>query len=275
LFHRINKRNLTPATATAVSSASSASPTQTREVHFVDKHGEFAAAQKPEKRTNTPLTPVKAEYASNGEFTEDQLYEHLLAYEKARYYHATLDRNAESILRSGLKRDHGGQEDGASGIADKSSQQSNQGKIFLGGDRATSLYYERQIRSDPSATLETLRIFLPPEQDPDLPRDLADNDNEAFWTSEFDVPPEHILRGRVSEAPLEAMQSVFEVVRRWHPNPESVTTEEVIKRHKEAIKRGLTVHAWRPGSNGRDRFIRDVRDPQQGINSINEGYESD
>src|SRR4029077_10127982 len=101
---------------------------------------------------NSPLTPVRDAYNGGGKFTLGELYEHLTAYEKARYFHATKDRNVGSILEGGLDRRHGGSAEGASATADPGSVEGNRGKIFVGGDRKTALYYEQQVRGDQTST---------------------------------------------------------------------------------------------------------------------------
>lgn len=229
-------------------------------------------------RTNTPaLRPIRHAYDDDGEFSLAELHEHVTAYEHARYFQATKDRNIASIMAEGLDRKYGGQAEGASATADPGSVESNKGKIFLGGDRKTALYYEQQLRSDKLATPETVRVFLNKDAAETMVGDFGDTGNEAYWTAETDIPPEHILRGRIRDASREQLTRIFSVVRQWYPDPSSVTVEEVIARHMEAIERGLTAHAFRPGGMNRGRFVRDVvRNPRRGIQSgFDEGYESD
>ncbi len=226
-------------------------------------------------RTRSPLSPVRDDYAQDGNYSLEQLREHLTAYEKARYYHATKDKNVASILKGGLSRDYGGSQEGASATADPGSRQGNVGRVFVGGDRETALYYERQLRSDKTATPETLRVFMTPDATETLAPDFGDSDNEAYWTAEHDVPANQILSGKFANASREQLMAVFDVVRRNYPNPETITTEEVIERHFEAIARGLTVHRKRPGRLQRGRFIRDVTNPSQGGFGSASGYESD
>lgn len=228
-------------------------------------------------RTHTPLTPIKDEYEMGGNYSESELYEHLKAYEQARYYHATKDINVDSIVANGLDRTHGGSGTGASATADPDSRASNAGKVFVGGDRTTALYYERQLRGDRGATPETLRVFVSPTIEESLVGDFADADNEAFWTAKHDIPANAILRGKIVDKTDTELAPAFGVVREWYPDPDSVSVQEVIERHREAISRGMTVHHTRPGGSGRGRFIRDVTKPGQGRSPEDEGdgYESD
>jgi len=229
-------------------------------------------------RTNTPaLRPIRDAYAADGDFSLAQLQEHVTAYEHARYFQATKDTNIASIMAEGLDRKYGGQAQGASATADPGSVESNKGKIFLGGDRQTALYYERQLRADKQATPETLRVFLTSSAADTMVGDFGDTGNEAYWTAETDIPAGQILRGRVKDASREELTRIFSIVRRWYPDPASVTVDEVIARHMEAIERGLTAHAFRPGGQNRGRFVRDVvRNPRRGIQTgYDEGYESD
>ncbi len=225
--------------------------------------------------TNTPLTPVKGHYEQGGDYSLEDLYTHLRAYEQARYYQATKEKSIESILPTGLKREYGGSAEGASATADPGSRKGNEGKVFVGGDRMTAQYYERQLSADKTTTPETLRVFVPKGIAETLVADQGDDDNEAYWTAEHDIPPQSILRGKFSAAGDEELRSVFEVVRQWYPQPDTVDVDEVIARHQEAIRRGLTVHRTRPGRLGRGRFIRDVKNPEQGGYGVDEGYESD
>lgn len=229
-------------------------------------------------RTNTPaLRSIRDAYDDDGRFSLAELQEHVTAYEHARYFQATKDKNIASIMSEGLDRKYGGQADGASATADPGSVESNKGKIFLGGDRNTALYYERQLRGDKQATPETVRVFLNKAAAETMVGDFGDTGNEAYWTAETDIPPEHILRGRIKDASHQQLTRIFSVVRQWYPDPASVTVDEVIARHMEAIERGLTAHAYRPGGIDRGRFVRDVvRNPRRGIQSgFDEGYESD
>src|SRR5262245_25521065 len=229
-------------------------------------------------RTNTPaLTPIRELYGADDDFTLKELQEHVTAYEKARYFQATKTRNVDSIMKTGLDRKYGGSAEGASAAADPGSIESNKGKIFLGGDRETAQYYERQIRSDRTATPETLRVFLTPEQAETMVGDFGDADNEAYWTSQVDIPAAHILQGRIKTASVEQMTAIFRVVRLWYPHPDQVAVDEVIARHLAAIERGLTAHAYRPGRLDRVRFIRDVaKNPRRNVTpGFDEGYESD
>jgi hypothetical protein len=227
-------------------------------------------------RTNSPLTPIKDVYGGAGNFTLDELYEHLEAYEKARHFHATKSRNADAIKQVGLLRDRGGHDDGASGTVDPSSQQGNKNKVFLGGDRRTALYYENQLRADQTATPETLRVFVTPDEAEELRGDFGDDDNQAFWTPTHDFSGDRILRGKFRNATREELRAVFRVVKEWYPANSDADVDEIIARHLEAIARGLTVHAEHPGGQMRGRYIRPVRNPRHGIQrGHDEGYESD
>ncbi len=227
-------------------------------------------------RTNSPLTPIKEFYDLEGEFSLEELYQHLGAYERARHFHATKSHNVDTIKQTGLLRDRGGNDDGASGTADKGSQKTNVGKVFLGGNRRTALYYEGQLRGDNTATPETLRVFVTPNEAGDLKADFGDDDNQAFWTDAHDFSGERILRGKFQDSTQEELRAVFRVVKQWYPSSSNADVDEIIARHFEAIARGLTAHAERPGSEMRGRYIRPVRKPRQGIQKgYDEGYESD
>ena len=128
-----------------------------------------------------------------------------------------------------------------------------------------------------TATPETLRVFLTPAMADTMGRDQGDDDHQAFWTAETDVPPDQILRGRFADATQGQLRSIFSIVQQWYPNPGAVTLDEVIDRHREAIEVGLTAHAFRPGGAMRGRAIRDVtRNPRSGILADHdEGYESE
>lgn len=230
----------------------------------------------PGRLTTKTLTSVKPEYPAPERFSLEELYVHLEAYEKARHYHATPRQNVESIMSTGLLRSNGGQDVGASGIADKRSQEQNRGYIHIGGDRECAAYYERQMAAhDP----ETLRVFATPEQQRDyIMPDPCDERNEAYKTGGNDFVPEQLMRGRISEQPSDKLRAIFAVVRSCYPTPESVAVDDVIARHQEAVRCGLTVHKLRPaveGRNLRDRVIRNVRKPDPGMTGLEQGYESD
>ena len=138
--------------------------------------------------------------------TDQELERHCAAYKSARHFHVTRGVNVPSILKQGLDPNQGGSATGTTATTGNVGLlESVQKKVHVGGDRATALYYERQLGGHQP---ERLRVFVEPEQKQELVDDLQDADNYAYWTTQH-LQPNQLVSGRFSNQDVNALRSVF------------------------------------------------------------------
>jgi hypothetical protein len=122
-------------------------------------------------------------------------------------------------------------------------------RVYLGGDWTTTRYYKGILaKYEPTH----LRAFLSPDEIEDMNADMKDEQNLAYWTPRA-VAPERLVHGRYSEQDYDTLTSVFSVVVLHYPEDDRPDVDEAIRRHAEAIRRGITTHkggqkAEKPGS---------------------------
>lgn len=223
-----------------------------------------------------PTTDLQGHYVlgtgdpSATEITGEQLDEHMEAYKKARWYHATSPTAVPSILTGGLDPRKRGTEGGAEAISNPTKVEAakKDPAVFLGGDVTTTRYYNAQLKQ-PWETPH-LRAFLKPAEGETMSEDLADQENLAYRTPN-PVGAQGLIYGRLAEQSPEKLDSIFEIVRQHYPGGgKGVSVEDVKRRHAQAIARGKTTHSSKQKSG------KSVREgPRYYQARDDEGYISD
>ncbi len=169
--------------------------------------------------------------------TDEDLERHCKAYKAARYFHVTRLENVKGILQTGLDPSKGGSPTGATVTANEQRLlESVQGKVHVGEDRSTALYYERVLRKHEP---ERLRVFVEPAQKAELHEDFQDDTNLAFWTTQH-LQANQIVSGRFSNQDVNTLRTIFTTVLLHYPDvPPRPPVDTVIQWHFVAMKRGM------------------------------------